>query len=225
MQAYFYAMLHRMRYIRRWSLMRNTQSENIQEHTLEVAYLAHALALIRRRLFPQASPQADPAQCVLLALYHDAAEIVTGDLPTPVKYFNETLHDAFREVEEEAEQLMLRGVPEALRPDYQALLLGSAQDEDKETKLARRLVKAADTLSAYIKCLDEKEAGNSEFADAERSTRAKLESYELPELAYFIDHCLPAFGLTLDALRQGAKSRRDEGLSQADEAFASGPAS
>lgn len=203
MQAYFYAMLHRMRYIRRWSLMRNTQSENIQEHTLEVAYLAHALALIRRHLFPQASPQVDPARCVLLALYHDAAEIVTGDLPTPVKYFNDTLHDAFREAEEEAEQLMLRGVPEALRPEYQALLLGGGQAEKAEEQVARRLVKAADTLSAYIKCLDEREAGNPEFADAERSTRAKLDSYDLPELRYFMENCLPAFGLTLDKLRQG----------------------
>lgn len=200
MNAYFFAMLHRMRYIRRWSLMRNTETENIQEHSLEVAYLAHALALARKRIFPERTPVPDPSYCVLLALYHDASEIITGDLPTPVKYFNDGLRSAFGEMEEEAVGMMLNGIPQELRGDYEALLSVPSGMEAGEQE-ARRIVKAADTLSAYLKCLDEMRAGNHEFVDAAEATRQKLEAMDLPELKWFMELTLPAYGLTLDELR------------------------
>lgn len=200
---FFFAMLHRMRHIRRWSLMRNTQSENIQEHSLEVAYLAHALALLRRHLCPDAQYLPSPERCVMLALYHDASEMITGDLPTPVKYFNPVLRDAFKDMEKEAERQLLAGVPEAIRKDYAPILCPDT--EDPEVREALRIVKAADTLSAYIKCLDERRAGNTEFKDAEQSIREKLSSYELPELDWFMEHTLPSFELTLDELRSAGE--------------------
>ena len=199
---YFYAMLHRMRLIKRWSLMRNTEVENVQEHSLEVAFLAHALALLRKHFFAEGRVEVSPERCVLLALYHDASEIITGDLPTPVKYFNPVLRDAFAEMEEEAVQMMLAGIPEQLQADYAPLLLPPEEGESEEWTEARRIVKAADTLSAYIKCLDELAVGNNEFKDAAQSTREKLASYDLPELEWFMEHTLPAYGATLDSLKQ-----------------------
>ena len=198
-KAFFFALLHRMRLIRRWSLMRNTQNENIQEHSLEVAYLAHALALIRLRCFPEETPCPSPERCVMLALYHDAGEIITGDLPTPVKYYNAELRGAFRGVEEAAQKILFAGIPEEIREDYRPLLF--PEQNNPEEQMAQKIVKAADTLSAYIKCLDERRAANREFADAEREIRQKLESYALPELDLFIEQMLPSFELTLDELR------------------------
>ncbi len=203
MENYFYAMLHRMRYIERWSLMRNSQTENLQEHTLEVAYFAHALALIRRSYFP-GLPAPRPETCVMLALYHDVSEIITGDLPTPIKYFNDQIHRSFKEVEAEALDLMVQGIPGEIREDYQAYLYQEAAGEQAEDfALAKPLVKAADTLSAYLKCLDELAIGNHEFQDAAKSTREKLLSYDLPEVKWFLDNCLEDFGRTLDELREG----------------------
>lgn len=195
---HFFALLHRMRYINRWSLMRNSDQENLQEHTLEVAYYAHALALIRRELRPEARP-VSPETCVMLALYHDVAEIITGDFPTPIKYYNEKIHASFDEVEEEALDLLLQTLPEELRQDYRALVRPDLTDPDLAE--AYKLVKAADSLSAYIKCIDERRLGNLEFKHAEASTLEKLKSYQLPELDWFMENCLPAFGLTLDELR------------------------
>lgn len=203
MGNYFYAMLHRMRYIERWSLMRNSQAENLQEHSLEVAYFAHALALIRRKYFPDL-PSPRPETCVMLALYHDVSEIITGDLPTPIKYFNDTIHRSFQEVEKEALGLMLQGLPEEIQADYQPYLYQEAgEGQAEEFALAKPIVKAADTLSAYLKCLEEASLGNPEFTDAATSTWEKLMSYERPELNWFLDHCLQDFGRTLDELRQG----------------------
>ncbi|MCC2257281.1 5'-deoxynucleotidase [Intestinimonas aquisgranensis] len=188
----FFALISRMRYIGRWGLMRNTFQENIQEHSHMVAVLAHALAVIRRDLF---GGDLDPEHAAVLALYHDAPEILTGDLPTPVKYYNPEIREAYREVEEVSARRLLSMLPEALRPAYESLLL-----EDPESEY-HALVKAADKLSAYIKCVEEVKAGNTEFRQAAEQTYRILEDSPLPEVAYFLEHFLPGFSLTLDELQ------------------------
>lgn len=188
----FFAYLSRMRYINRWGLMRNTFQENIQEHSHMVAVLAHALAVIRRDVF---GGDIDPGQAAVLALYHDAPEILTGDLPTPVKYYNPEIRDAYREVETVSARRLLSMLPDALRPAYEPLLL-----EDPESGY-HAVVKAADKLSAYIKCVEELKAGNSEFRQAAEQTRQALEASPLPEVGYFLEHFMPGFELTLDELR------------------------
>ena len=188
----FFAYIARMRYIGRWGLMRNTDPENVQEHSHMVAVLAHALAVIRRDLF---GGDLDPEHAAALALYHDAPEILTGDLPTPVKYYNPEIREAYREVEEVSARRLLSMLPEALRPAYAPLLL-----EDPESPY-HALVKAADKLSAHIKCLEELKAGNTEFRQAAEQTRRALEDSGLPEVAYFLEHFLPGFSLTLDELQ------------------------
>lgn len=188
----FFAFISRMRYISRWGLMRNTEQENIQEHSHMVAVLAHALAVIRRDVFHQA---ADPEGAATAALYHDAPEIFTGDLPTPVKYYNPEIRTAYREVEAISAGKLLAMLPEELRGAYDHLL---HEDYDEGTKI---LVKAADKLSAHIKCLEELKAGNREFQQAADQTRAAVEALNLPEANYFMEHFLPAFGLTLDELQ------------------------
>ena len=189
----FFAFLSRMRYINRWGLMRNTEQENIQEHSHMVAVLAHALAMIRREVFHQ---EADPERAATAALYHDAPEIFTGDLPTPVKYFNPEIRDAYREVEAVSARRLLAMLPEELRGAYAPLL---HEEYDSAT---HALVKAADKLAAHIKCLEELKAGNREFLLAADQTRAAVEAMALPEVGYFMEHFLPAFGLTLDELQQ-----------------------
>ena len=186
----FFAYISRLRYIRRWALMRNSAEENVQEHSHMVAVLAHALALIRRREF---GGQIDPGAAAAAALYHDASEILTGDMPTPVKYVNPELRASYKAVERAADERLLAMLPETLREDYRAVLL--PQDPEVE-----RLVKAADKLSAYIKCLEELKSGNREFSRAAEQTLAALHSYALPEVEYFIEHFLPAFSLSLDEL-------------------------
>ena len=188
----FYALLGRMRYITRWGLMRNTFSENIQEHSHQVAVLAHALGLIRREILGLPGP--DPEKCAVEALYHDASEILTGDLPTPIKYFNPAIREAYRQVEDAAAQKLLAMLPPELRPAYGPLL----REEDGEI---RQIVKAADKLAAYIKCREELQAGNGEFEDAARETREALERLEVPEAVWFLDRFGEAFGLTLDGLQ------------------------
>ena len=187
----FFALISRMRYIGRWGLMRNTFQENIQEHSHMVAVLAHALAVIRREVF---GGEIDPGECAVLALYHDAPEILTGDLPTPVKYYNPEIREAYRQVEDVSARKLLDLLPEALRGAYAPLLLEDVQSE------CHALVKAADKLSAYIKCVEELKAGNTEFRQAAEQTRAALENSPLPEVKYFMDEFLPGFGLTLDEL-------------------------
>jgi len=200
MSDHFFAMMHRMKYINRWGLMRNTREENIQEHSLQVAMIAHALAEIRRLLFNDGRPSVDLAQVVLLALYHDASEILTGDLPTPVKYANPAIRDAFQAVESVASAKLLSQLPEELLPAYAPIL---APDRgDASTEAALQLVKAADRISAYIKCIDEEKAGNSEFRQASQTIRESLDivEKELPEVAWFDSHLLPSFRLSLDEL-------------------------
>ena len=190
MNHHFFAYLGRMRFIQRWALMRNSYQENIQEHSHQVAVLAHALAVIRNRYF---GGQVDAGQVAVAALYHDAPEILTGDMPTPIKYYNPAIRNAYQQVETVAEEKLLGMLPEDLRPVYDAALR-PASDEVK------RLVKAADKLSAHIKCVEEVKAGNNEFRKAAEQTLAALQEYHLPELDYFMEHFLPSFHLTLDEL-------------------------
>ena len=187
----FYALMGRMRYITRWGLMRNTFSENIQEHSHQVAVLAHALALIRRDILHLPGP--DPDKCAVAALYHDATEILTGDLPTPIKYYNPEIKAAYKQVEKVAGHRLLDMLPQQLRESYAPLVL----EEDKEVL---PIVKAADKLSAHIKCLEEQKAGNSEFLSAVSQTRRAMDTLELPELNWFLENCLEPFTRNLDQL-------------------------
>lgn len=215
----FYAMLHRMRNIHRWSLMRNTQSENIMEHSFEVAVLAHALALIRRQYYYEDGTIApSPERCAVYALFHDAPEIITGDLPTPIKYHNSRLHADFAELEAEAGERLTLGVPIPLRDHYRQLLdpqgaeqarppeslnaMPSGAESAEELAVIKAIVKIADHLAALIKCIDERLAGNREFREAEEATRRKLAGYsEHPELQFFLKNCLPAYELSLDEVQ------------------------
>ena len=187
----FYALLGRMRYITRWGLMRNTFSENIQEHSHMTAVLAHALALIRREILGLPGP--DPDKCAVAALYHDCSEILTGDLPTPIKYYNPDIKDAYKQVEHTAGNNLLDKLPPQLRDCYAPLVL----EEDPEVT---PVVKAADKLSAHIKCLEEQKAGNTEFDTAARQTWDSMKELHMPELDWFLDNCLGAFALNLDQL-------------------------
>lgn len=190
MQHRFFALISRMRYIGRWGLMRNTFEENIQEHSHMVAVLAHGLALIRRDIL---GLPADPERCATAALFHDASEILTGDLPTPVKYYNPDIRAAYKQVERVSADKLLELLPEALRPSYAPLVRES-------DPTVHDIVKAADKLSAYIKCIEERKAGNNEFLSAEKQNREQLEANPLPEVKYFMEHFIPAFELTLDEL-------------------------
>ena len=187
----FYALLGRMRYITRWGLMRNSFSENIQEHSHQVAVLSHALALIRREILHLPGP--DPERCAVAALYHDASEILTGDLPTPIKYHSATITQAYKQVEYIAGEQLLQMLPQELRSSYDAYI----HESDAEVT---PVVKAADKLSAYIKCVEEQKAGNKEFESAAVQTMAAMHVMERPELEWFIQHCLPAFSRNLDEL-------------------------
>ncbi len=187
----FYALMGRMRNITRWSLMRNTFSENIQEHSHQVAMLAHGLALIRREILHLDGP--DPDKCAVAALYHDASETLTGDMPTPIKYYNPEIRAAYKQVERIAAERLVQMLPEALQPFYAPVLMES----DKEIE---HIVKAADKLSAYIKCVEEQKAGNTEFESAATQTMASMKDMHREELDWFITECLPAFSLNLDQL-------------------------
>lgn len=187
----FFALMGRMRYITRWGLMRNTFSENIQEHSHQVAVLAHALALIRRDVLRLEGP--DPDRCAVAALYHDASEILTGDLPTPIKYYNPEIRVAYKQVERIAGERLLEMLPPQLRDSYRPLVL-------EDDAAVEPIIKAADKLSAHIKCLEEQKAGNSEFDTAARQTWDSMREMGLPELDWFLDNCLAPFALNLDQL-------------------------
>ena len=187
----FYALLGRMRYITRWGLMRNTFSENIQEHSHQAAVLAHALALIRRDILHLPTPE--PDRCAVAALYHDASEILTGDLPTPIKYYNPEIKDAYKQVERIAGNRLLDMLPQELRSSYEHLVL----EDDKELE---PFVKGADKLSAYIKCVEEQKAGNTEFDSAANQTMQALKNMHREEMDWFIANCLSPFTLNLDQL-------------------------
>ena len=187
----FYALLSRMRHITRWGLMRNTFSENIQEHSHQVAVLAHALALIRREILGLAGPE--PDRCATAALYHDASEILTGDLPTPIKYHDPEIRAAYKRVERLYGERLLALLPPELRKHYEPFVL---EDEPE----LEPIVKGADKLSAYIKCIEEQKTGNTEFDSAARQTLDAIQAMGRPELDWFVENALPAFSMNLDEL-------------------------
>lgn len=191
---HFFAYLARMKLIDRWSLMRCTQRENVQEHSLQVAILAHALCLIKNKYF---GGKLSPDSVALRAIFHDATEVLTGDLPTPVKYFSADIRKAYQSIEEHAVDQLLTLLPEELRADYRELLtLNEGESE------VRGIIKAADALAAYIKCQEEESAGNREFSRARKTIETKLRDLasRQPELEYFVMHFVPSFALTLDEL-------------------------
>lgn len=188
----FYAMLSRMKYINRWGLMNNTREENIGEHSLDVAIFAHALVSIANKRFGE-NLNADKA--ALMGLFHDASEIITGDMPTPIKYFDPKIKDAYKNIEHLSEQKLLSMLPDDLRDIYEPLV-----DTELSDKKLHVYVKAADKLSALCKCREELRMGNAEFSKAERSTYEALEKMDLPALKVFMEEFLPSFGLTLDEL-------------------------
>ncbi|MBQ4569265.1 MAG: 5'-deoxynucleotidase [Ruminococcus sp.] len=188
----FFAMLYRMRYIDRWGLMNNTKVENISEHSLDVAVLSHALVTISNKRF---GTKLNADRAAVMGVFHDASEIITGDLPTPVKYYNDQIRSAYKQIEGISEQSLLSMLPNDLRQEYEPLI--STDSADKELL---SFVKAADKLSALIKCICEIRMGNREFTKAERTIRDALEGMDLPALRVFMEEFLPAYELTLDEL-------------------------
>ena len=192
MKSHFFAYIARMRYITRWALMRNTFSENVQEHSHMVAVLAHALAVIRNRVY---GGQIDAGQVAAVALYHDASEIITGDMPTPVKYHSPALRDAYKALETESVHSMAALLPAELAAELTPCMDGSALTAEEH-----RLLKAADRLSALIKCTEEQRSGNHEFDAALTQQRAALQAMHCPEADWFLEHCLPCYTQNLDEL-------------------------
>jgi len=193
-QSHFFAYLARMKYINRWGLMRNTREENVQEHSLQVAMIAHGLAIIGNRVFNENN---DPGQIVLVALYHDASEIITGDLPTPIKYFDASITQAYKALESRAEEKLCGLLPEQLRADF-----ASVMETRHVDPAILKVVKAADSLAGYLKCVEEEQAGNHEFHRAKSYLERKLDEIEgaVPAVRYFRDHFIDSFALTLDDL-------------------------
>ncbi len=191
-ESRFYAYLSRMKHIFRWSLMKNSQPESLSVHTLDTAVIAHALGLLRNRRF---GGQCDVEKLVLLAIYHDCSEILTGDMPTPIKYYNPEIKNAYKEVEAVANKKLVAMLPEDLQDDYQPLL----EHEGTDPELLR-LLKAADKISALVKCVEEENSGNREFSKAKQSILASIHAMGLLEADTFVEEFLPSYGLTIDEL-------------------------
>ena len=189
---HFFAYLSRMRLIRRWGLMRNTYDENIQEHSLQVGLVAHGLAVIRNTYYGGAV-NADRA--MTLAAFHEAGEVFTGDLATPIKYFNPEIKKAYDAIEDFAKEKVGAMLPEELQSAYKPLLFPQAEERE-----LWKIVKAADKICAYLKCMEELKSGNQEFAKAERAIRAEIDKMDAPEVQYFMEHFVPSFALALDEL-------------------------
>ena len=187
----FFAFINRMKYIKRWSLMRSVREENIMEHSQQVAVVAHALALIKNKIY---NGKVDVAKVVMLAQYHEVGEVITGDLPTPIKYFNPEIKAAYKDLEQIACKRILNTLPESLKSDYEEFILPDT------TTYEYKLVKAADRLSAYLKCVEEIKAGNSEFKKAKTSIGNELKKIEMEEVQYYLKEFAPAFELALDEL-------------------------
>lgn len=190
-QSHFYAYMARMKYVKRWNLRRNTREENDQEHSLQVAMIAHALAVIRRKRY---GGEVDMEKVMLLAVYHEAPEVITGDVATPIKYFNPGVKDAFKDIERIASEKLLSYLPADLREEYEPWLLPD------ESSPEWRLVKAADRISAYLKCIEEEGYGNAEFSAAKQSIAKSIETMNVPEAEDFLREFAPSFALPLDAL-------------------------
>lgn len=193
MSNHFFAMMSRMRYINRWALMRNIKEENISEHSLEVAMIAHNLAVISNVRFGNTL---EAEKAALIGMYHDSTEIITGDMPTPIKYHSMELHKAFQEVEDLASEQLLDMLPEDIRPYYKELFF-----QKEEDAYLWKLVKAADKISAYCKCIEEEKSGNSEFKQAKDTIYESLLAMNIQEVDVFLEEFLPSFHLTLDELK------------------------
>lgn len=186
----FFAIISRMKYINRWSLMRNTVTENISEHSLEVAFIAHLLAVLRNKRF---GGNVNPERVALLAMYHDTPEIITGDLPTPIKYYNKNIKSAYSEIENNASRQLLSYLPDDIKEEYEPLFYKHESDSE-----LWELVKAADKISALIKCVEEKQMGNKDFSDAESATLKIIKELNVKEADVFLEEFMPSYGLTLD---------------------------
>ncbi|GGO72925.1 5'-deoxynucleotidase [Bowmanella pacifica] len=193
-QSHFFAHLARMKLINRWPLMRNVSTENVQEHSLQVAMVAHALAMIRNRFY---AGNLDPFRIATLAMFHDVSEVLTGDLPTPVKYYNPAIQQEYKKIEQIAEQKLIEMAPDAFRQDYAELIDGQYQSEDEKF-----IIKAADIICAYLKTLEELSAGNHEFELAKRRLDNILKDYKSDEVNYFLTAYVPSFSLSLDEITQ-----------------------
>ncbi len=200
----YFALVSRMKYIERWALMRNSRPENLSEHSLEVSMIAHALCVIGNVRYGH---KLDADKAAVIGLYHDASEIITGDMPTPVKYYNKDIKSAYKEVEKVAEEHIIDKLPDDLKDEYRKIFFSDAdefltEEEKAEEAYMRRLVKAADKLSALIKCIEEENSGNREFRTAMDSTQKSIEKMaeEMPELHDFMKDFLPSYGMTLDEL-------------------------
>jgi 5'-deoxynucleotidase len=193
-RSHFFAHLSRLKLINRWPLMRNLRTENVSEHSLQVAFVAHALAVIKNRLF---DGQLNPERIALLAMYHDTSEVLTGDMPTPIKYFNAQMAHEYKNIEKIARQKLIDMLPEAVREDFRPLI-----DEQCYAVEEKAVVKQADTLCAYLKCLEEISAGNTEFTLAMARLEKTLEERNSPEMEYFRTVFVPSFSLSLDEISQ-----------------------
>lgn len=189
---HFFAMLSRMKYINRWALMRNTHVENISEHSLEVATVAHSLAVIHNKRF---GGNVNADRVAVLGVFHDAPEIITGDMPTPVKYYSKQIRDAYSSVEDNACQALLDMIPEDIREEYKPFFI--KQEEDRRLW---KFVKAADKICAYTKCLEEAKAGNHDFDKAAKTNLKSLQELDMPEVNCFMEDFIPSYGLTLDEM-------------------------
>ena len=187
----FYAYMDRMKYIKRWQLMRSTREENIMEHSQAVTLLAHALVTVHNQVF---GGNADVLETVLYATYHETSEVMTGDLPTPIKYYNQSIQGAYKELEKSACEKIVATLPEQMQGGIAPYVLAD------ENSVEYKLVKAADRLAAYVKCLEELRCGNTEFAKAKKSIEEDLHSRNMPEVEYFFEHFVPSFELSLDEL-------------------------
>ncbi len=188
MKNHFYAMLSRMKNIYRWGLMRNTKSENLSEHSLETAYIAHALAIIKNNCF---GGNVNAERVAVAAIFHDTSEIITGDMPTPVKYYNPQIKSVYKEIERQAQQTLTDMLPNYMRGD----IVDIYNDDDLEIK---QIVKAADKISAYIKCVEELNMGNREFETASKTIEKAIKDMNLPEVDLFMKDFMPSFSLSLD---------------------------
>lgn len=187
----FFAFINRMKYIKRWSLMRSIREENIMEHSQQVSVIAHVLALTQNKLY---NGNVDVNKVILLAQYHEVGEVITGDLPTPIKYFNPEIKSAYKDLEKNACEKLLNMLPETLKEDYLPLIIPD------ESSFEYKLVKCADRLSAYLKCVEEVKAGNSEFKKAKSSIGSELKAMKVAEVDYYLKEFAPAYELTLDEL-------------------------
>jgi 5'-deoxynucleotidase len=192
MKSHFYAYISKIRWLQRWGLKRNTVSENVMEHSWEVSVIAHALAVIRNRYF---GGNLDVNAVVVAALYHDCSEVITGDLPSPIKYHSQAITQAYQSIERQAERELLCLLPADLQQDYESVMIASEIPQEHHM-----VIKAADTIAAYIKCKMELAAGNAEFSKASEAIKARLDGINLPEVNYFLDTFLASYSLTLDEL-------------------------